>query len=293
MNRITIFTPAYNRAHTLRRLYNSIKEQEHPNFEWIIVDDGSKDNTKELVKEFISEQKVDIKYFYQENSGKHIAINKGVEAASGNLFFMIDSDDFMPNDALNVIEKWEKTLNDGKYIGIAGLRKFTNGEINGTTFDNEEGYFDCGSLERFSNGMTGDKAEVVYTEIFKKYKFPKFEGENFLCEGYVWDKISRDGYLFRWFNEPLIIGEYLEDGLTKKWDEINKRCPKGRLAYMRECIKYEKNFLLKMKQMAWYVGFARGIYTDKEIREQLGINRFKMCLLKIISKLRRILKRDK
>ena len=91
LNKITIFTPAYNRAYTLQRLYESIKKQEYKNFEWISVDDGSKDNTKELIHSFISEKKVDIKYFFQENSGKHIAINKGVEEASGNLFSLLGS----------------------------------------------------------------------------------------------------------------------------------------------------------------------------------------------------------
>ena len=124
MKKITIFTPTYNRAYTLKKLYDSIVVQDYSAIEWIIVDDGSSDSTKELVTSFIEENKIDIKYFYQENSGKHIAINRGVEEAQGELFFIVDSDDYLTKDALNIINKWENTLGEGKYIGVCRFESF-------------------------------------------------------------------------------------------------------------------------------------------------------------------------
>ena len=161
LNKITIFTPTYNRAHTLKRLYESIKVQKYPDFEWIIIDDGSSDGTNELVKSFIDENVIKIKYFFQENSGKHIAINKGIEEASGNLFFMVDSDDYITPDALNIIDKWEETIDGEKYIGIAGLKIFENKKIIGSTFKDSIEFVDTTSLEKRKYNISGDKAEVV------------------------------------------------------------------------------------------------------------------------------------
>ena len=98
---ITVFTPTYNRAYIIKNLFNSLKNQTFQNFEWIIVDDGSTDNTEEVVKEWLNESLFfKIKYHKQKNGGKHTAINKGLELASGDVFFIIDSDDYITNDAL-------------------------------------------------------------------------------------------------------------------------------------------------------------------------------------------------
>ncbi|MGC9064033.1 MAG: glycosyltransferase family A protein, partial [bacterium] len=105
---ITLFTPTYNREKLLSRLYESIKRQSFSNFEWIIVDDGSTDNTEQIVESWLKESTFDIRYFYQQNSGKHIAINKGVREARGELFFIIDSDDWLGDDSLQDIwQTWQ------------------------------------------------------------------------------------------------------------------------------------------------------------------------------------------
>ena len=98
--KLTLFTPTYNRAHLLERLYSSIKKQTYHHFEWLIVDDGSTDNTNEVVKTFIEEGIITIKYVFKRNGGKHRAINEGVQQAQGELFFIADSDDMLPPDAL-------------------------------------------------------------------------------------------------------------------------------------------------------------------------------------------------
>lgn len=287
MNKITIFTPTYNREETLPKLYDSIKSQKYKNFEWIIVDDGSIDNTQKIIKQWINENKVEIKYFYQKNSGKHIAINKGVNEATGNLFFIVDSDDYLTPNALNIINNWEKTINKNNkyYAGISGLKIHENGKIIGTTFKNEE-YVDATSLERRKYKILGDKAEIFYTNILKKYKFPKIEGENFISEAYIWNKIATNGYKIRWFNEPLVICEYRADGLSKNKGKISEKNPKGQLLYLKELIKYEKNYIRKIAHYSTYVKIAKKIYSNKEIKKQLNINLLELNILLFISKIR-------
>ncbi|MGC8972440.1 MAG: glycosyltransferase family A protein, partial [bacterium] len=121
---ITLFTPTYNREKLLSRLYESIKRQSFSNFEWIIVDDGSTDNTEQMVESWLKESTFDIRYFYQQNSGKHIAINKGVREARGELFFIIDSDDWLGDDSLQDIwQTWQSIPEKQKpyFAGVSGL----------------------------------------------------------------------------------------------------------------------------------------------------------------------------
>lgn len=212
---ITVFTPTYNRAALLPKLYDSLKSQTSFNFEWLIVDDGSQDNTHEVVEFFIKEcDAFPIRYYLQENHGKHVAINYGVQLARGEMFFIVDSDDWLPNNAIELIHSFFSEIKElNGYAGVAGLKLYGSGNIVGSTFGGR--CIDCTTLERAKHSISGDKAEVFYTELLKRYPFPVFEGENFLSEEIVWNRIARDGYKFRWFNEGLYYCEYLEDGLSK------------------------------------------------------------------------------
>lgn len=293
MTKITIFTPTYNRAYLLKRLYDSIKVQPYSNFEWIIVDDGSNDNTKELINEFINENIVNIKYFYQENSGKHIAINRGVEEASGELFYIVDSDDYIPKNALNIIDKWEKTIIEkDKFAGVAGLKVDEDNKIMGTTFSTALEYVDATSLEREIYNITGEKAEVFYTQILKQYKFPKIEGEKFITEAYIWNKMANDGYKLRWFNENIMICKYMDDGLTKNLNKINEMNPKGYLLFLLDDIKYEKSFFKKIKKSYWYVGLAKKIYSKQEIKKQLKIGNIKFNCFLLLYRIRCFIRKE-
>ena len=212
---VTVFTPTYNRANLLSKLYASLKTQTSFDFEWIIIDDGSKDETSELVKKFMNEfNYFRIRYYYQKNHGKHVAINHGVQVANGEVFFIVDSDDWLPNNAIELINNlFEEIKGMNNYAGIAGLKVYSNGNIVGSTFRGKS--LDCTTLERSHHSILGDKAEIFYTKILKKYPFPVFDNENFLSEEVVWNRIANDGYKFRWFNERLYFCEYLEDGLSK------------------------------------------------------------------------------
>ncbi|MCI9246438.1 MAG: glycosyltransferase family 2 protein [Clostridia bacterium] len=287
---ITVFTPTYNREHTLKKLYQSLQKQTNMTFEWVIVDDGSEDNTEELVQKWILEEKnFPIIYFKKENEGKHTAINKGLDLAKGKMFFIVDSDDYLTEDAIEKIIKDEKTIQNmqDKFAGIAMSKGFTNTELVGTTFKGE--YVDATSLERKKYNINGDKAEIFYTEILKQNRFPKFEGERFVTEALVWNRIAKQGYKLRWFQDIIYICEYLGDGLTQNIEKAYRNSPKGFLTYTSELLTiYKWNLVEKIRYISYYEYIFREKYTEKEICEQLQIH---LILLKISKLVRRLIKR--
>lgn len=237
---ITVFTPVFNRAELIMRLYNSLNEQSKLNFEWLIVDDGSTDNTKQVVNNIIKkEDNFIIRYYYKCNGGKHTAINYGVSKAKGKLFFIVDSDDYLISNAIEKITNWEKTISKcNEFCGLGFCKGVDNLTIVGSTFTNENGYLDSTSLDREKYNICGDKAEVYYTEILKKYPFPEFKNEKFLTEAVVWDRIANDGYKIRWINEIIYICEYLENGLSFNWNENLRNSPKGYALFVRQKIHF-------------------------------------------------------
>ncbi|WP_242219263.1 glycosyltransferase family 2 protein [Bacillus cereus group sp. BfR-BA-01380] len=238
--RITVFTPTYNRGYIIEKLYRSLQEQTYTDFEWLVIDDGSSDNTEELFRLWtVEENPFPVRYYKVENGGKHRAINKATDLAEGELFFIVDSDDHLTKDALENIENWERNLeNKELFCGVSGNRGRQATDFLGTTFEGE--YVDATSLERTKYNITGDKAEVFYTNILRKYKFCEFEGEKFITEATVWEKMAHDGYKIRWFNKTIYICDYLEDGLTKNMKEIFAKSPKGTAYYIKQQIKFYK-----------------------------------------------------
>lgn len=157
-----------------------------------------------------------ISYYYQVNSGKHVAINLGVKKAKGRLFFIVDSDDFLSCDAIEKIINWSSELpNNCDYGGIVGNKANLNGNIIGTTFKDKK--MDLTFLERNKYGISGDKAEVFFLDVIRDYPFPIFEGEKFCTEALVWNRIAQDNIEFRFFDEVIYYVEYLDDGLSSKY----------------------------------------------------------------------------
>lgn len=221
---LTVFTPTYNRAHTLTRLYESLTRQSDFYFEWIVVDDGSTDNTESLINEFSKkENKFPIVYYKQPNGGKHRAINRGVKMAQGDWFIILDSDDWLSANAVDIIRKRTIEIqNDSRFCSITGLRvspeNITIGdECNYDSIDTN--FFDY----RFKYKVIGDRAEVIRTSVMKKFPFHEFEGENFLGEGSVWYNMSKE-YITRYTNDRFYICEYQSGGLT---DTFQQRCDKN------------------------------------------------------------------
>lgn len=234
---VTIFTPTFNRGYIIEKLYHTLQRQTSTNFEWIVVDDGSSDNTEQLFQQWLAEDNnFTITYKKVENGGKHRAINIGTDLAKGLLFFIVDSDDYISDDAVETIIQMEQTIHDKEgFAGVSGLRMFFDGHIVGGVFSSSLGqYVDATNLERKKYNLLGDKAEVYYTKVLKKHKFPEFEGETFLTEAIVGNRIARDGYKLRWFSKGLYFCEYLEDGLSHNIEQVYKRNPQGHMLYFRE-----------------------------------------------------------
>ena len=242
---ITVFTPTYNRGYIIKNLYQSLKRQTVKDFEWIVIDDGSTDNTENLFEIYKSENnEFNIYYEKVANGGKHRAINKGVAKAQGKLFFIVDSDDYLTDDAIEKIIDLEESIGDEQkkyFAGVCENRGYSQNEVVGCTFDSE-GEIDITMLERERYGIYGDKAEVFYSEILRKYPFPEFEGENFLTECVVWDKMAYDGYKLRFANDIIYICDYLPDGLTAHYDELYEKNPAGYGLYIYQSGKFGKKY---------------------------------------------------
>lgn len=224
MKTLTVFTPSFNRAHLLPRLYKSLCNQTNKDFEWMIIDDGSHDCTEALVKQWIHERIVVIRYFYQENQGMHGAHNTAYQYIQTVLNTCIDSDDYMPINAVQLIlAKWYK-MNQQKYAGIIGLDGIHNQTtILGTSFNTEET-----TLEDFYlKGGKGDKKLVYRTEIIKKYpEYPIFKGENYVGLGYKYLLIDKD-YKLATLNEKLVIVDYQPTGSSNTMLKQYLLNPKG------------------------------------------------------------------
>ena len=240
--RFTVFTPAYNRGYIIEQLYESLCRQTFRDFEWIVVDDGSTDNTEEVMQRLMARENFfPIIYKKQPNGGKHRAWNRGVELASGGLFFGCDSDDYLTDDALEIADRIERSIPEAEkmcFAGICGLRGHTNKTMLGTSFDGSA-YMDITYLEREKNHIVGDKTEILYTGVWRKYPYPEFEGENFLTEAIGLLQMADDGLKMRFFNEIVKYTEYLQDGLTANSLSRFISSPQGYGLYIHQQIEHD------------------------------------------------------
>ncbi|WP_028896074.1 glycosyltransferase family A protein [Prevotella sp. HUN102] len=264
---ITIFTPTYNRAHLLLRLYKSLlsqtilKDEQKGNnsFEWLVVDDGSRDNTEEVIRSFIAEKKIDIRYIKQKNGGKHQATNTGASEAKGELFLILDSDDYLTDDAVEWLSnEWERIRDDCHFVAIAGLKVFPNGEKIGGGSD--FGQIDSDSINiRTKYNVQGDMAEVWRTTELRAHPFPTVEGEKFCSEGLVWRRISNQK-LIRYIYKPIYVAEYLPDGLSASVVRIRVNSPELSGINYAEYVTYDVPFKEKLKGA---INFWRFIHWSK------------------------------
>ena len=244
MNKITVFTPTFNRGYLMNKLFHSLNSQTNKHFEWLIVDDGSIDQTGELVEKFKEQADFEIRYFYQQNGGKHRAINHGLDLARGELFFIVDSDDSLTDDAIEkIFNNYSGIAFDNSFAGVAFNKGFSKKRIVGETFEGT--YIDCDNLHRAKHNILGDKAEVYRTDILKSIKFPVVDGENFMSEVVLWNEVARRGYKLRWFNDIIYLCDYLEDGLTKNSEKILFNNPVAHQMMTKELLQID--FTLKRK----------------------------------------------
>ena len=223
---LTVFTPAYNRAYTLPRTYESMKQQKNTDFIWLIVDDGSGDNTAQLVKQWQSEKNgFEIRYAYKENGGMHTAHNTAYELIDTELNVCVDSDDALAPDAVQIIsEAWEKVRDRG-YAGLLALDAEFNGTVIGKGFP--EGLTETTLNGYYRNGGFGDKKLILRTEVVRQYPpYPTYEGERFVPLGSLYTMIDRD-YLLSVLDAVVCLVEYMPDGSTHNMTRQYFRNPNG------------------------------------------------------------------
>lgn len=271
---ITIFTPTYNRKKELKNLYNSLLKQDYSNFEWLIVDDGSSDNTKEYIKELQKDKKIKIKYIYKENGGKQSAYNKGLEEANGDIFLCIDSDDILKSNVLdNIAKDFENIKNNSSIGGIAYLQGYITdkNKIIGTKFPEdikEINYFDF--YHKYQ--VKGDKLIVLKTKIAREYPFPIIANEKFIPEALIFNRISQK-YNFICINKIVAYKEYLSDGYSNNYFNLVKKNPKGNMLYFKELYQLEKS----LYNIYGYLLF--GIYSHTKIKELINNHPAKLAII--------------
>lgn len=285
---ITVFTPAYNRAHTLERLYQSLQGQTFKDFEWLVIDDGSTDGTKVLFDKWLTEQNsFPIHYYCKENGGKHTAINVGLDKAQGALFFTADSDDYLTVDALQKVNNWAISLpKNEKFCGVVGNMGYSTTETPNTIFKGP--WRDANLLERYSqfseNPIDGERAFVFFTAIHRKYKFPEYENENFMTEAVTWNRMAKDGYKMRFFNDIIYIYKYLPNGLTLSGSKMFINNPKGYALWLREKADFcQDNFVTKFKMHYSYFLTQKNKLSRKEIAENIGTNTLTIVVLSCLT----------
>ena len=250
---ITILTPTYNREKTLQRVYESLLAQTNKDFEWVIVDDGSTDNTKALIESFIAEDKISIKYFYKTNGGKHTALNVGTQAAKGELLLVLDSDDYLLDNAIQTsYEYWRKYKNNKSICGMTFLCRIENPIYNVKLFD------ECVSNMidfKYNKGNLTDMCEVMRTDVLQQYPFPVFENERFLSEIVAFGEMAKK-YQVAYIPKEIYVAEYLDTGLSRNWFELVINNPLGARANNLFFMSKEFKFLIRLKNCIMFDVFS-------------------------------------
>ena len=253
--RVTILTPTYNREYTLKKLYNSLTNQTNKEFVWLVIDDGSTDNTKNLINSFKKENKIEIEYHYQKNGGKHVALNYGISLIKTEITFMVDSDDWITDDAIDTIIKYFEKYKDEDNIGVISfLKAYPDLKVNGPKYLKNE-YRGNYIEDRLNKNNWGDKAEVCYTKVLKNYPLPEIENEKFISEGYLWVKMALN-YDTIYVNKVIYIADYLQDGLTNNIYKIRIKNPKGCIEVAKMACNKKANLKVKYKNMIKYVAYS-------------------------------------
>lgn len=282
--KLSILTATYNRAKYLPRLYESIKNNLKNNIdiEWIVVDDGSEDDTKEQVQTFIDEDKVEIKYLHQENGGKMKAINEAVKLATGELIVDCDDDDYFVENAFEIIEENAKLLLENeKLYGLVFLRKETDGRISGKEFlkdKQETTMFDL----YFKDDIQGEKVIVFNSKIRKEFSHELENGEKFVTEARMYHKMD-EKYKLLTLNIAIMQGSYIADGYSKNINKTFKKYPVGYYMYFKEIlsrkmqgVKFKKR-LYAIKHFILFGYLTNNKFNSKVIKDKL--NKFLYIIL--------------
>lgn len=255
MNRITIFTPTFNRVNLLTNVYKSLKAQTNKNFIWLIIDDGSTDDTEKTVKKWIKEKKLTIEYYKKQNGGKHTAYNFALEKINTEyVLIALDSDDIIVKDGVEYLYSMFKHLTN-EYVGIVCLR--SNDE---NTKDKTCKIYNLSKLknkslqEALENNLFDAECSFLFkTDYIKKYKFPEIAGEKFFTEAYIYYQLNQK---MLWSDKILTVGTYLDDGLTKNIYKLFLNSPNSWRLYNEIRMTQNKSFYKRLKYKVYFIAFC-------------------------------------
>lgn len=272
MNELTIFTPTYNRKDTIERLYNSLVST-NKKINWLVIDDGSTDDTESLINKFIKEKKINIKYLKKENGGKMSAFNMAIEKCDTKYFMTIDSDDMLAPNFLDKLKKDLDTLaNNDKLIGLVYLTANMNhpDKIIGSSFPGE---LICKYYEIYNKyHVTGDKSIVWKSKLLKEFSYPIIKGEKFIPDIYLMNEASVK-YDFMTINHIATLVEYQNNGYSSNYFDLVKRNPLGNILYFKQLYTIKKSFY----NVYGYILFS--IYAKKRFKDILKNHPAKLKVL--------------
>lgn len=271
--KLTIFTPTYNRAYCLTNCYESLLRQYNKNFEWLIIDDGSSDNTESLVNSWLSKNNgFKIKYIYKQNGGLHTAYNEAIAHISTELSMCVDSDDYIPDNCINnILNFWDRHKSN-KYAGIVGLDSYTDGSIIGDLLPDQKYINLIDLLTNKYNLNNGDRKLVVRTDLYKSvFPMKSFKGEKNFNPHYMHLLISKE-YDFLVLNKVLCIVEYQEDGMSNNIVNQYYNSPKSFAEIRKLYLSFpDTPIKFRFRHMIHYVSssiLSKNIYFYKDIKNK-------------------------
>lgn len=249
---ITVFTPTYNRASELIRVYESLKSQTSFNFVWTIIDDGSSDYTESIVKNWIEQNEIPIEYFKQTNRGKTKTMNRGISLVKTPLWMVLDSDDWLHNQAIQKIEvAYPNIENDQTICGMIGLRRTPDDQSMQRKEIPEEFTLINYQHMRYKLGISPEYIEVFKSEIIKNFRFPEVPGEKYFPLSYLHDELSQF-YEFYVLRAPIMYIEYQENGMTKKRNDLILNNPIGYMLFKKQLLEYAPTFKVAVVSAVTY-----------------------------------------
>lgn len=280
MKKLAVLTPTYNRSGYLKILFDSLCCQTDMDFEWWVVDDGSTDETRQIVQECQAQAGFPVHYIYKENGGKHTALNVAIPQITSELTMIVDSDDTLTGEAVETIYHYHN-----KYTGYPGLcgyvfhRKFPDGRISGKMFDPDEKIASYVDVRINGDDTHADKAEVFYTKCLQEFPFPEYKGEKFLGEDTVWLPMGRS-YDMVYINKAIYIFEYQDNGLTRNRRRHNIASPRG--CMHRATLYMERDIKLRYRLKGALQYLIYGKFAGYHLIELLTMTKYRLLATVLI-----------
>lgn len=253
---LTIFTPTFNRAYILPQLKDSLLRQDRFDFEWLIIDDGSTDDTQDVVRSWQQDSlPFIINYFKTKNGGKPRAINEACKLAQSDWIFLMDSDDhFADNVTGFILDAIESIKDDNCFVGVGFLQG--NKDLVPRKNIDFKNCVDATNLQRKDIGLNVDCNEVYRVSTLRKFPFEVWDGEIFTPEEVVLNEMALQGYKLRWYNKVVVISEYLEDGMTRGAWGLIKRNPMGYAMLFNHRLKHVESLKERMNSVCQFIAYC-------------------------------------